>query len=75
MIRPRSRGWTLAISSAWRAAATAISEVFSPGATTWRSRMPVRARIHSSLVSTMRSSSALVITREGTYFPQPTIFP
>ena len=31
-----------------------------------RSRMPVRARIHSSEVSTRSSSSALVTTRSGT---------
>ena len=31
---------------------SARSEVFSPGAAMWRSRIPVRVRIHSSLVST-----------------------
>src|SRR5687768_12169982 len=35
------------------------------------SRMPVRVRIHSSEVSTTRSSSALVSTRSGAYMPQP----
>src|SRR5512134_3624888 len=36
-----------------------------------RSRMPVRSRIHASEVSTMRSRSALVSTRSGTYMPVP----
>src|SRR6266498_2011991 len=38
-----------------------------------RSTMPVRSRIHSSEVSTMRSKSALVSTRSGTYMPVPTM--
>ncbi len=49
-----------------RAARTARSLLPVPGATTWRWRMPVRVRIHSSVVSTNFSSSALVITRSGT---------
>src|SRR5881628_664656 len=38
-----------------------------------RSTMPVRSRIHSSEVSTIRSKSALVSTRSGTYMPVPTM--
>src|ERR1700726_700502 len=45
-----------------------------PLSTTWGSRMPVRVRIHSSLVSTIFSRSALVITRGGTYPATPVIF-
>ena len=33
--------------------------------------MPVRVAIHSSLVSTMRSRSLLVMTEEGTLLPLP----
>src|SRR5690242_8089479 len=33
--------------------------------------MPVRARIHSSEVSTVRASSSLVTTRSGRYPPTP----
>ena len=51
--------------SAARAAASARSEVISPGAAMWRSRMPVRCAIHSSEVSTVPASSALVSTRCG----------
>ena len=55
-----------------RVAAMAPSvAVVSWGAATRRSRMPVRVRIHSSDVSTMRSRSALLSTRSGTYEPQP----
>ena len=45
--------------------------VVSCGAAMRRSRMPVRVTIHSSDVSTTRSSSALVRTRSGAYMPQP----
>src|SRR2546422_7282883 len=38
-----------------------------------RSRIPVRSRIHSSEVSTRRSSSWFVTTRSGTYMPVPTM--
>jgi len=48
-----------------RAARVDIDDVVSPSDAMRRSRMPVRDVIHSSEVSTMRSSSALVITREG----------
>ncbi len=42
------------------------SLVLSPSAATWRSRMPVRLRIHSSDVSTIFSRSRLVSTFFGT---------
>src|SRR5712664_4376386 len=35
--------------------------------------MPVRVKIHSSVVSTIFSRSALVSTRSGTYEPVPTM--
>src|SRR5580704_15413806 len=38
-----------------------------------RSRMPVRVRIHSSLVSRMVDRSWLVSTAGGRHFPQPVI--
>ena len=61
--------------SAIFAAATDMEEVVSPSPAICLSRMPVRAVIHSSLVSSVFSRSALVITRGGMYFPQPTILP
>ena len=45
-----------------RAAAVARSEVSSPSAAMWRSRMPVRCTIHSSDVSTIAARSSLVST-------------
>ena len=66
MIIWTSCGRSRARSSATRAARVDIDEVVSPSDAMRRSRMPVRVAIHSSDVSTMRSSSALVITREGT---------
>src|SRR5258707_10346270 len=45
-----------------------------PLSTTWRCRMPVRVRIHSSLVSTIFSRSALVITLGGRKPATPVIF-
>src|SRR5438309_12084128 len=38
-----------------------------------RSLMPVRVKIHSSVVSTIFSRSAFVSTRSGTYEPVPTM--
>src|SRR4051812_38656651 len=73
MIWWRSSGRMFAASSARRAASTARSDEACSGAAMRRSRIPVRSRIHSSLVSTMRSKSALVSTRSGTYMPVPTI--
>jgi hypothetical protein len=66
MIRSISSGETPRRSRAMRAARAARSLVAVPGSTTWRSRIPVRVRIHSSEVSTIFSRSALVITRLGT---------
>ena len=43
-----------AVSSAIRAASTARSEVTTPSSAKWRASMPVRSRIHSSVVSTLR---------------------
>ena len=45
--------------------------VVSPSPATRRSRMPVRSTIHSSLVSTRCSRSALVSRCSGTAVPQP----
>ena len=42
-----------------------ICEVDSCGEARWRRSMPVRLRIHSSVVSTIFSMSALVTTRSG----------
>ena len=39
----------------------------------WRSRMPVRSMIHSSLVSRLTAMSSLVTTLSGTAMPQPVI--
>jgi hypothetical protein len=66
MMRSMSSGATPASAIARRAASRARSEVASAGPAMRRSRMPVRVVIHSSEVSTMRSRSALVITRAGT---------
>jgi len=66
MIRSILLGGRSATARARRAATTARDEVVSLGsAATWRSSMPVRERIHSSDVATIRSMSALVITRSG----------
>ena len=46
-------------------ASAARSDVATPGSTMWRLRMPVRCRIHSSLVSTIFSRSAFVSVRGG----------
>ena len=54
----------LAIKAA-RAAASPRSEVTSPSAAMWRSRMPVRCTIHSSDVSTILVRSSLVTRRAG----------
>ena len=47
-------------------ATAAIEAVVSWAAATRRSRMPVRATIHSSFVSTIRSRSWFVRTCDGT---------
>ena len=61
-----SAGSVLVCASTAFAASVAKCEVAMPFSTMWRSRMPVRVRIHSSLVSTIFSRSALVITFGGT---------
>ena len=61
--------WSAAIpafSIARRAALAAMSEVNSLSAASRRSLMPVRVVIHSSVVSTIFSSSALVRILSGT---------
>ena len=49
----------------WMPSTAAMDAVVSFAAATRRSRIPVRVRIHSSEVSTIFSSSALVSTRSG----------
>ena len=52
------------------AASAARSLVATPLSTTWRSRIPVRLNIHSSLVSTIFSKSLLVIDSRRNIRPQ-----
>jgi hypothetical protein len=54
-----------ALASACSAALSARSEVSSPGAATWRWRMPVRWTIQSSEVSSRSANSALLTIRAG----------
>src|SRR5947209_2689531 len=65
MTRPMSMGSMRARSMAWRAAATANREVYSPSAARCLSLMPVRDVIHSSEVSTNFSRSAFVMMPSG----------
>ena len=65
-MKPMSSGVRPAFAMALIAASLPRSEVLTPGSTMCLSRMPVRCRIHSSLVSTSFSRSALVNTRGGT---------
>jgi hypothetical protein len=60
-----SSGASPAMSSAARAAATAIWLVVSPSAAKCRRSMPDRERIHSSVVSSVFSNSAFSTTRAG----------
>src|SRR5262245_3044821 len=69
----RSVGASPAISSARCDANSARSDAFSSGPTMRRSEIPVRSRIHSSEVSTIRSRSKLLSTRSGTCMPVPTM--
>ena len=69
--RPAPPAATSAISSACRVAASARSTPVSPSRTQRRSWIPVRVRIHSSLVSMIRERSSLVTTRSGTAKPVP----
>ena len=71
MIRSMALGLIPPNSIACRAAAAPMSEVNSSSAATRRSLMPVRSMIHSSEVSRVSDSSALVTTRSGTAVPQP----
>src|SRR3569833_4603984 len=52
MMRSSACGALPAAAMAWRAAASARSQVVCTGAAIWRSRIPVRSRIHASVVST-----------------------
>ena len=54
-------------------AGTERSDIASVSAAMRRSRMPVRLRIHSSLVSTIVAISSFVSTRSGTWQPRPVI--
>jgi hypothetical protein len=65
-MKSMSFGVRPARSMAMSDASFARSDVATPGSTTCRSRIPVRCRIHSSLVSTIFSRSALVSSRGGT---------
>ena len=65
MMRSMSAGVMPAAAIAARDARSARSDVCSSGAAMWRWRMPVRVRIHSSLVATRCASSSLVRTRTG----------
>ena len=73
MTRSTSAADSLAHANALSAAFTHIEDVVSPGPAICRWQMPVRVRIHSSLVSTSASRSWLVTMRSGTYDPQPVI--
>jgi hypothetical protein len=65
MIASTSRVVTPAAARAGWAAATHMSDVARSGARRWRTRMPVRLTIHSSEVSRVDASSALVTTSGG----------
>ena len=65
MMRSMSLGSMPERTRAWREAAMPRSEVSSPSSAMWRCSMPVRSLIHSSVVSTMRARSSLVMTRLG----------
>ena len=73
MTRSRSAGSTPAWARAARAAGSAMSESASSSRATRRSRIPVRATIHSSEVSTIRDSSSFVRTYSGAFAPTPVI--
>src|SRR3989442_13875074 len=59
------------MSSARLAASSARSDDACSGEAIRRSTMPVRSRIHSSEVSTIRSKSWFVSRVSGTYMPVP----
>lgn len=62
---------TPAFSRARRPAATARSLVEVPGSTWCRAPIPVRDRIHSSVVSSVAARSSFVTTRRGRAPPRP----
>ena len=66
-----SDGSSPASASAACAARAPKCEAGTPFSAMRRSRMPVRSRIHWSLVSTIRSRSALVRRRSGKAMPTP----
>src|SRR3990172_3743939 len=72
-MRSRSMGSSAAASSAFSAASSARVAVSSPALQTRRSEIPVRDVIHSSLVSTSASRSALRTVRVATAAPVPRI--
>src|ERR1700722_211698 len=74
MINSISVGASPRCARAFFAASTAKSLVATPLSTIWRSRIPTRLMIHSLLVSTIFSRSALVSRRGGTYVPRALIF-
>jgi hypothetical protein len=73
MMASISAGLSPRWAKAFREASTARSLVATPLSTMWRSRIPTRAIIHSLLVSTIRSRSAFVRRRGGTYVPRALI--
>src|SRR2546425_7587475 len=74
IIRSISSSRTPACSIARRAASVPMSDVHIQSGAMRRSLIPVRVTIHSSVVSTIFSRSALVSTRSGTYEPVPTMW-
>ena len=60
-----------AVSRARVAASTARSEVTTPSSAKWRASMPVRSRIHSSVVSTLSSNHVFGTRRGGRTDPTP----
>src|SRR5262245_40930754 len=73
MIRSISVGARLATSSALRDALIPRVEGNSSSFAMRLSRIPVRSRIHSSLVSTILAISSFVKTGSGTLMPHPVI--
>ena len=73
MRRSTSAGVSPARCRAWAAAWAPRSEGFSPGPAMRRSLMPERVWIHSSEVSTILESSALVSLRSGVRTPMARI--
>ena len=73
MIMSSSSAFTPERSSAFSRASRPSEKTVSESLALWRARMPVRCAIHSSLVSTIFSSSLLVSTHAGTARPVPAI--